>query len=217
MKEEKKYIMDNKEIRLYKADYHVTKDEDKQEKRVSGYAALFETDSRDLGFVETISRDAFNDRLEDNVLLTFNHDPNLILDRNMGGTLKLSTDEKGLRYDAILPNTTTGNDVAELMKRGLLYESSFAFTVEEDDWSKDGDITRREIKKIGRLVDVSIVGVGAYANTDVALRSKEAFLESEADLEETPQVEEVKQKVEESFDDSKLNLLNNELKLKRRI
>ena len=217
MKEEKKYIMDNKEIRLYKADYHVTKDEDKQEKRVSGYAALFETDSRDLGFVETISRDAFDNRLEDNVILTFNHDPNLILDRNMGGTLKLSTDEKGLRYDAILPNTTTGNDVAELMKRGLLYESSFAFTVEEDDWSKDGDITRREIKKIGRLVDVSIVGVGAYANTDVALRSKEAFLESEADLEETPQVEEVKQKVEESFDDSKLNLLNNELKLKRRI
>ena len=216
MKEEKSYIMENKEIRLYRAEYQVTKDEDKDEKRVSGYAALFDTDSRDLGFRETISPDAFEGRLDDNVILTFNHDPNLILDRNMGGTLKLSVDERGLRYDATLPNTTTGNDVAELMKRGLLYESSFAFTVEEDDWSKDGDITRREIKKIGRLVDVSIVGVGAYANTDVALRSKEAF-ETEATIEETPQVEEVEQKVEESFDDSKLNLLSNELKLKKRI
>ncbi len=216
MKEEKSYIMENKEIRLYRAEYQVTKDEDKDEKRVSGYAALFDTDSRDLGFRETISPDAFEGRLDDNVILTFNHDPNLILDRNMGGTLKLSVDERGLRYDATLPNTTTGNDVAELMKRGLLYESSFAFTVEEDDWSKDGDITRREIKKIGRLVDVSIVGVGAYANTDVALRSKEAF-EMEATIEETPQVEEVEQKVEESFDDSKLNLLSNELKLKKRI
>jgi len=216
MKEEKSYIMENKEIRLYRAEYQVTKDEDKDEKRVSGYAALFDTDSRDLGFRETISPDAFDGRLDDNVILTFNHDPNLILDRNMGGTLKLSVDERGLRYDATLPNTTTGNDVAELMKRGLLYESSFAFTVEEDDWSKDGDITRREIKKIGRLVDVSIVGVGAYANTDVALRSKEAF-ETEATIEETPQVEEVEQKVEESFDDSKLNLLSNELKLKKRI
>jgi len=217
MKEEKNsYNMENKEIRLYRAEYQVTKDEDKDEKRVSGYAALFDTDSRDLGFRETISTDAFDGRLDDNVILTFNHDPNLILDRNMGGTLKLSVDERGLRYDATLPNTTTGNDVAELMKRGLLYESSFAFTVEEDDWSKDGDITRREIKKIGRLVDVSIVGVGAYANTDVALRSKEAF-ETEATVEETPQVEEVEQKVEESFDDSKLNLLSNELKLKKRI
>ncbi len=223
MKEEKSYIMENKEIRLYKADYKVTKDEDKEEKRVSGYAALFETDSRDLGFIETISRDAFNDRLEDNVILTFNHDPNLILDRNMGGTLKLSTDEKGLRYDATLPNTTTGNDVAELMNRGLLYESSFAFTVEDDSWSQDGDTTRRTINKIGRLVDVSIVGVGAYANTDVALRSLQEFEESLDTSEEVviEPTEEQQDVVEEnsSTDEvgSKINLLNNELKLKRRI
>jgi len=211
-----RYIMENKETRIYNGNYEIRLDEDSKETRVSGYAALFDTDSRDLGFRETISKRAFDGRLEDNVILTFNHDANLILDRNMGGTLQLSVDERGLRYDATLPNTTTGNDVAELMKRGLLYESSFAFTVEEDDWSKDGDVTRREIKKIGRLVDVSIVGVGAYANTDVALRSKETF-EMEATVEETPQVEEVEQKVEESFDDSKLNLLSNELKLKKRI
>ena len=215
--------MKNKEIRLYKADYQVTKDDDKEEKRVSGYAALFETDSRDLGFVETISRDAFNDRLEDNVILTFNHDPNLILDRNMGGTLKLSTDEKGLRYDAILPNTTTGNDVAELMSRGLLYESSFAFTVEDDSWSQDGDTTRRTINKIGRLVDVSIVGVGAYANTDVALRSKQEFEDSldtseEVVIEPTEGQQDIVEDVSSTEEvGSKINLLNNELKLKRRI
>lgn len=214
--EKNSYIMENKETRIYNGNYEVRLDEGSKETKVSGYAALFDTDSRDLGFRETISKRAFDGRLEDNVILTFNHDPNLILDRNMGGTLKLSVDERGLRYDATLPNTTTGNDVAELMKRGLLYESSFAFTVEDDEWSKDGNVARRQINKIGRLVDVSIVGVGAYANTDVALRSKEAF-ETEATIEETPQVEEVEQKVEESFDDSKLNLLSNELKLKKRI
>ena len=214
--EKNSYIMENKETRIYNGNYEVRLDESSKETKVSGYAALFDTDSRDLGFRETISKRAFDGRLEDNVILTFNHDPNLILDRNMGGTLKLSIDERGLRYDATLPNTTTGKDVAELMKRGLLYESSFAFTVEDDEWSKDGNVARRQINKIGRLVDVSIVGVGAYANTDVALRSKEAF-ETEATIEETPQVEEVEQKVEESFDDSKLNLLSNELKLKKRI
>jgi len=215
--------MENKEIRLYKADYQVTKDDDKEEKRVSGYAALFETDSRDLGFIETISRDAFSDRLEDNVILTFNHDPNLMLDRNIGGSLKLSTDERGLRYDAVLPNTTTGNDVAELMNRGLLYESSFAFTVEDDSWSQDGDITRRTINKIGRLVDVSIVGVGAYANTDVALRSKQEFEDSldtseEVVIEPTEGQQDIVEDVSSTEEvGSKINLLNNELKLKRRI
>ena len=207
--------MENKETRIYSGNYEIRLDEGSNETKVSGYAALFDTDSRDLGFRETISKRAFDGRLEDNVILTFNHDPNLILDRNIGGTLKLSVDETGLRYDAILPNTTTGNDVAELMKRGLLYESSFAFTVEDDEWSKDGDTTRRQINQIGRLVDVSIVGVGAYANTDVALRSKEAF-ETETIKEEVAEIK-VEQKQEESFDDSKLNLLSNELKLKKRI
>ena len=203
--------MKNKETRIYSGNYEIRLDEGSSETKVSGYAALFDTDSRDLGFKETISTRAFDGRLEDNVILTFNHDPNLMLDRNIGGTLQLSVDERGLKYDAILPNTTTGKDVAELMKRGLLYESSFAFTVTDDEWSKDGDTTRRQINQIGRLVDVSIVGVGAYANTDVALRSKEVF-----EKEETPE-EIVEQNSEESFDNSKLNLLTNELNLKKRI
>lgn len=212
-------MSENKEIRVYNAEYTVNKDDD--EKRVSGYAALFDSDSRDLGFIETISRDAFDNRLEDNVILTFNHDPNLILDRNMGGTLKLSTDERGLRYDATLPNTTTGNDVAELMSRGLLYESSFAFTVEDDSWSQDGDTTRRQINKIGRLVDVSIVGVGAYANTDVALRSKQEFEDSQNSSEEVVKEPTEEQQINEECNSeevgSKINLLSNELKLKKRI
>ncbi len=213
-KEEEKnsYDMENKETRIYNGNLEVRMDEDSKEKKVTGYAALFDTDSRDLGFRETISTRAFDGRLEDNVILTYNHDSNLMLDRNIGGTLQLTVDERGLRYDATLPDTTAGKDVAELMKRGLLYESSFAFTVEDDEWSKDGDTTRRQINKIGRLVDVSIVGVGAYANTDVALRSKENFEKEESEV-----IVEVKQEVKESFDDSKLNILSNELKLKKRI
>ena len=213
--------MKNKETRIYNGNYEVRLDESSKETKVSGYAALFDTDSRDLGFRETISKRAFDGRLEDNVILTFNHDPNLILDRNIGGTLQLSVDDRGLRYDATLPNTTTGNDVAELMKRGLLYESSFAFTVTDDDWSKDGDVTRRQINKIGRLVDVSIVGVGAYANTDVALRSKQEFEDSQNSSEEVVKEPTEEQQINEECNSeevgSKINLLSNELKLKKRI
>ena len=135
----------NKETRVYsEASYEVRMDESSPDEiKVSGYACLFDHESRDLGFRETISRNAFDGRLEDNVILTFNHDMNAILDRNQGGTLKLSIDNLGLRYDGTLPNTTSGRDVAELMRRGLLYESSFAFTVEDDEWSKDGDVAKR--------------------------------------------------------------------------
>ena len=92
------------------------------------------------------------------------------------------------------------------MRRGLLYESSFAFTVEDDEWSQDGDVTKRNINKIGRLFDVSIVGVGAYSDTDVALRSLEKF---------NNETEEVKE--EEVIDLSNINLLTNELKLKSKL
>ena len=197
----------NKEIRVYKSNCEIRMDEGSDEIKVSGYASLFEHESRDLGFYETISRGAFDGRLEDNVILNYNHDMNAILDRNIGGTLKLSVDELGLRYDGTLPNTSTGRDVAELMRRGLLYESSFAFTVEEDEWKEEGDVYKRNISKIGRLFDVSIVGVGAYSNTDVALRSIDKMKVDAKEVEAK-----VKSDSEETL--RKINQLQNELKLK---
>tara|TARA_R100001244_G_scaffold132039_1_gene106661 strand:+ start:279 stop:887 length:609 start_codon:yes stop_codon:yes gene_type:complete len=198
-----------KEIRVFNADYEVRLLEGENgDVQVSGYAALFDHESRDLGFFETIDTRAFEGRLDDNVILTFNHDGNLILDRNQGGTLKLSVDERGLKYDATLPDTTTGRDVAELMRRGLLYESSFAFTVEDDEWSQEDGKTKRTINKIGRLYDVSIVGVGAYANTDVALRSMEEF-EKNIEIEMKSN--------EKEKDLHQINLLKNELTLKSKI
>tara|TARA_R110002074_G_scaffold189692_2_gene355576 strand:+ start:2200 stop:2826 length:627 start_codon:yes stop_codon:yes gene_type:complete len=198
----------NKEVRISSQSSLEVRMDGSDEIRISGYASLFDHESRDLGFRETISRGAFDGRLNDNVILTFNHDMNSILDRNQGGTLKLSVDNLGLRYDGTLPDTTVGRDVAELMRRGLLYESSFAFTVEDDEWSQDGDVPKRNINKIGRLFDVSIVGVGAYSDTDVALRSLEEFTNSS-----TKEVKE-EEKVE---DLSIINLLTNELTLKNKL
>ena len=199
--------MKNKEIRVYSKDCEVRMDESTDEIKVSGYASLFEHQSRDLGFYETILRGAFDGRLDDNVILNFNHDMNAILDRNQGGTLKLSIDERGLRYDGILPKTSTGQDVAELMRRGLLYESSFAFSVEEDKWVEENGEYKRIIKKIGRLYDVSIVGVGAYSNTDVALRSIDKMKIDSKELE-------ARAKSDSADTLRKINHLHNELKLK---
>lgn len=140
---------------------------------VEGYGAIFGSLSENLGgFREIIAEGAFDEALDDDVRALVNHDPNLLLARTKSGTLKLSIDERGLKYSFSPPDTSYANDLKESMKRGDLDQSSFAFTVEEDDWNEDEDgRVIRTIKKVRNLFDVSPVTYPAYQDTTVAQRS----------------------------------------------
>jgi phage head maturation protease len=86
-------------------------------------------------------------------------------------TLRLSEDSNGLLAEAVLPNTTAGRDLAELMKRGDVHSMSFGFSVppKGDRWTDDGNV--RELKEI-RLHEVSIVtGFPAYEATTASVRA----------------------------------------------
>ena len=148
--------------------------------KIVGYGAVFDSRSEDLGgFDEVIERGAFDDVLDDDVRALFNHDDNFILGRRASGTLKLSIDDFGLKYEIDPPDTQMIRDmVLEPMRRGDITQSSFGFFVGEDDWSEDrnGKVTRT-IHKIERLIDVSPVTFPAYPNTDVALRKLNAFVD----------------------------------------
>ncbi len=149
---------------------------DNNEKKIIGYAAVFGSLSNDLGnFRELIDPKAFDGRTDDDVRFLINHDANLILGRTISGTLSLSIDEKGLRYEATIPDTQAGRDLIVSMNRGDITQSSFAFTVEEDDWSSDNETMIRTIKKVNRLYDVSAVTYPAYEEANVALRSLEKW------------------------------------------
>lgn len=51
---------------------------------------------------------------------------------NMGaGSLALSVDDYGLAYKFDAPNTQCGNDAIEMINRGDLFGSSFAFWTDE--------------------------------------------------------------------------------------
>ena len=153
------------------------------EQKIVGYGAVFESRSENLGgFTEVIEKGAFDEVLKNDVRALFNHDPNFVLGRSLAGTLRLSVDDVGLRYEIDAPQTQTVRDlVLEPMARGDITGSSFGFSVEEDSWSEneDGAITR-SIQKIGRLVDVSPVTYPAYPETDVALRSLSEYQEDQA-------------------------------------
>jgi len=148
------------------------------ESRVTGYGSVFESKSEDLGgFVEIIARGAFDDRLEDDVRALFNHDSSLILGRTKSGTLDLSIDDNGLRYEIDFPDTTYANDLQVSIKRGDIDQSSFSFLVEEDDFTEvDGTIVRT-INKVSRLFDVSPVTYPAYPDATVGLRSLEQYIQ----------------------------------------
>ena len=158
-----------------------------ESRTVEGYASVFNSMSEDLGFREIILPGAFSDVLDNDVRALYNHDSNYLLARTTSGTLELKEDEKGLYYRFEMPNTSYGNDMLELFRRGDLTQSSFGFTVEKDSWRmKDGQQVRY-IERVGSLFDVSPVVFPAYSQASSGLRSAEPNGEGEAEeARETP-------------------------------
>ena len=162
---DKKYNNIVMEKRIYNIESRVEETSDGKEV-VIGHASVYNSRSNNLGgFYEYIAEGAFTDDLimKSDVRALINHDPNLVLARNTKGTLKLQADEKGLRYEFEIPQTSYGKDLAINLKNGNISQSSFAFTVKSDEWSSDdegNDI--RTITEIDRLYDISAVTYPAY-------------------------------------------------------
>jgi HK97 family phage prohead protease len=155
-----------------------------EERNVKGYASVFEKFSQDLGgFTEVIAPDAFEGRLDDDVRALFNHDSNLILGRTTSETLRLFVDENGLGYDVDFPNTTYANDLLESVRRGDVTQSSFAFTVRDDEWLFEDDKIIRRVHRVEKLYDVSPVTYPAYTDATAAMRSLDKFKNVKRELE----------------------------------
>ena len=153
---------------------------------IVGYAAKFGVNSLDLGdFIERIDPGAFGivaerrgrkKPLETRAL--WNHDANFPLAR-YPGTLKMSVDDVGLRYEFPVPDTSYGRDIASNIRAGIVKGSSFSFTVPSggDSWSVEDGRSIRTIQRIDTLLDVGPVTFPAYPDADVkvAQRSFDAF------------------------------------------
>jgi len=138
--------------------------------RLSGYAAVFNDASVPLPFSERIAPGAFRKTLSEtpDVRLLINHE-GLPLARTKNGTLTLSEDEVGLRFDADLPDTTEARDLWTLIQRGDVDQMSFAFRVIRQKWSADR--TERTLTEVSLADgDVSVVTYPAYPTTTVEAR-----------------------------------------------
>lgn len=144
---------------------------------IIGYASVFYDGSESTQFqlwgdvFERIMPGTFDRALsdKDDARGLFNHDPSILLGRTASGTMRLSVDSKGLRYEIDLPDTTAGRDVAESIRRGDLTGSSFAFRVTDEDWRKENGQHIREVRGV-QLFDAGPVTYPAYPATTTGLR-----------------------------------------------
>lgn len=139
--------------------------------KIGGYAAKFNKESRNLGgFVEAVRTSFFNKSRGDgwpDVMARYNHVD--LLGTTAAGTLSLRVDSVGLDYEVVPPQSR--GYVVELVQRGDVRKSSFAFRAMEDEW----DVTEQgyPLRSLlsGQLVDVAPVDDPAYLDTTSALRS----------------------------------------------
>ncbi|NRQ15775.1 HK97 family phage prohead protease [Ensifer sesbaniae] len=142
-------------------------------RKLTGYAATFNTETRILDFHEKIAPGAFAASLRSNpdILALVDHDPSRVLARTKSGTLRLSEDERGLKFELDVPDTSAGRDVLALAARGDLGGMSFGFTVPDggDSWAGD----KRELRNVV-LHEISVVqSFPAYGGTSVQARSRQ--------------------------------------------
>lgn len=143
---------------------------------VSGYAAVFNQPSLDLGFTERIAPGAFKRTLamDGDVRLLIEHD-GVAIARTKSGTLQVVEDERGLRIDATVdPANPKVAEVVSALRRGDLDGMSFGFRAIKDSWNESR--TERTLEEL-QLFEVSLVTFPAYPQTQAVARSEQAAVE----------------------------------------
>ncbi|WOP14515.1 HK97 family phage prohead protease [Ottowia sp. SB7-C50] len=147
-------------------------------KTLTGYAAIFNSEAVLGDFVEVIRNGAFRNSLQSgtNIRALYHHQGDALLGTTRGGTLQLREDTKGLAFELALPDTTHGRDLAILVDRGDVAGCSFGFRVRDggDRWEQRGAQLVRELLDVD-LVEITLTADPAYADTTVALRSRQAI------------------------------------------
>ena len=152
-------------------DVRAEQEEDK--KVIHGYAAVFEKLSVPMwGFKEKIQRGAFNKSLQKRTTKAlWNHNRDLVLGAMKNKTLILEEDQKGLRFEIILPDTQAGRDAYTLIKRGDVDQMSFGFNIIGQVWDEsDPKNIVRTLTEVD-LGEISIAPFPAYTQTSVKTRS----------------------------------------------
>lgn len=150
---------------------------------VEGYAIVFNQQSRML--YDKASRKTFTEIIdprsitkafldEQDIKMLFNHSNDKLLARSTygAGTLSYEVDEYGVKFRFEMPNTTTGNDLLEMIRRGDVTGCSFAFSYATDGVRDErrNNKNYRTVIRMASVDDFSIVVDPAYLGTYTCTR-----------------------------------------------
>lgn len=158
---------------------------------IEGYSIVFGKESRVLYdeerkrfFIEVIERGAVTEELLSrcDIKAVLEHDKRRLLARcrNGIGSLSLGIDDYGLKYRFTAPHTSDGDFAVEMIERGDIFGSSFAYYADDKDkakvsYSKKDGILLRTVHLIDYISDISPVSDPAFFGTDVTVRSIEGI------------------------------------------
>lgn len=147
---------------------------DKEENKLSGYAVLFDTKSKLMNmygqeYFTKIGKDSLYVAKNDDMKLLLEHDHTQILAREKNGSLKVFSDDKGIRFEAELGNSMLQRDVVELVRQGIYTQMSFGVLIDEQSWEEfsDGPPVRTITK--GQMFEFSVVSSPLFEETSVNL------------------------------------------------
>lgn len=122
-------------------------------------------------YIEIIRSGALDGADLNDSRLLYNHDVNKIPLARTPKTMSFNLTTAGLEMRAELPNTSSGKEIYEAVRRGDLSGMSFAFKVPAGGDSYDPLTNTRTIYKIEKVYEVSIVPYPAYPTTSVEARA----------------------------------------------
>lgn len=139
--------------------------------QIRGYAAVFNQPTKFGGRMEVIRPGAFSKMLADkthDIIALYDHKVAPVLGRRKNGTLRLEEDQRGLKIEIDLPNTTAGRDVYESVGRGDVDGGSFHFLRRSLIAMENGVRVLKELW----LDEVTVTHLPVYTGTSMAARSK---------------------------------------------
>lgn len=143
-------------------------------KIAAGFAVVYGSGT-EIGdsFREVFEAGAFAKAITGDVRALFGHDRNRVLGRTVAGTLRLTEEPAGVRYEIDLPDTSDGRDMAISVARGDIRGTSFGFRSVRETWDDTTEPPTRTIHE-AEMFEISPTAFPAYGDTSIALRSLDA-------------------------------------------
>ncbi|MBD2785680.1 HK97 family phage prohead protease [Xenorhabdus sp. DI] len=145
------------------------------DKKLVGYAIRWNSRSHLLWdeFIEQFAPNAFSASLTSgaDVRALYEHDHMNLLGRTTSGTLQLSEDATGLRFELTPPDTQLGRDVLTLVERGDISGVSFGFRALKDQWDIGQEPYVRTVLE-AELREITITSQPAYPESGVEIAKR---------------------------------------------